>query len=94
MTTYAYKGLISMIELQTQIQNAELRNLRLIDCSVFADKKNQLRTACDFNPAGLEVGDLLDPIKLRIHASPAPNGFLFSDNVVCNNQLVFVDFYR
>jgi hypothetical protein len=94
MATFAYSGSLSMKELQTQIEFAEQHNYKLVDCSVYADKNNQLRTACDFEPAGLPPGILLDPIKIRIHDSPEPNGFIFSDNVVCDNKLVFVDFYR
>jgi hypothetical protein len=95
--TFAFPGHLTMAELQTQIQGAEINDLKLVDCVVFADKQNKLRVACDFEESGLPIGELLDPIILLPNGSIKPTGsgvFLFSHIVVCENKLIAVDFYR
>lgn len=93
MTTVAFPGHITLPELETQIRSAEDNDLKLV--AVSADK-NKLRTVCDFEGSGLPAGELLDPIILLNHGSPKPSNtvFLFSNNVVCENKEIVVDFYR
>jgi len=97
MPIYAYPGDISLNELQDQIRFAEASDLELVDCVVYADKQNQLRTACEFKSSNLPPGKLLDLIFLVPQGSPKPAsgvGPLFTDSVICGNSLTVVDFYR
>jgi hypothetical protein len=98
MISYAYPGSLSITELQTQIQYAEIsQNLNIVDVHVITDKQNTLRTLCDYKELDLALGDTPNPtflVKKGDHQPAGTESLIFSDSVVAQSTITIVDFYR